>query len=420
MTILIRQVLIAEADSPYNRKPTDILIEDGIVRSVKNNITDKADRIVEAEGLCISSGWIDCFASVPDPGFEFKETIESASAAAAAGGFTTVFTLPNNNPVTDSKGTVEYILKRSHALPVQFFPLGAVSKRLEGKELAEMYDMQSSGAVAFSDGTQTVASAGLLLKALQYVKSFDGTVIQLPYDKSIAPNGLMHEGIESTQLGMQGSPALAEELIIHRDLELLAYTNSRLHITGVTTQRSLELISNAKQKGLNVTCSVTPFHLLFCDEDLREYNSNLKMYPPLRSRKEMTALREAVKNGTVDFIATHHQPQDTDSKQCEFEYAKPGMISLQTAFHMLLIALPELSEQRIAELLSLNAAKAFKLPVSVIKEGACAQFTLFSKSGSTPFRKENNRSRSANSLMLGEELPGRIIGTFNKGQLYLN
>jgi dihydroorotase len=230
----------------------------------------------------------------------------------------------------------------------------------------------------------------------------------------------MHEGIESTQLGMQGSPALAEELMIHRDLELLAYTNSRLHITGVTTQKSLRLIAEAKQKGLHVTCSVTPFHLLFCDENLREYDINLKMYPPLRSRKEMMFLREAVQNGTVDFIASHHQPQDTDSKQCEFEYAKPGMISLQTAFHMLLIALPELSEVRIAELLSFNAAKAFKLPMSLIKEGACAQFTLFTKSGSTSFHKENNKSRSANSVFLGKELPGRIIGTFNKGQLYLN
>src|SRR6476469_6150349 len=266
MKILIRQVLIAEADSPYNSTPTDILIEDNVIRSIAQNISEPADQIIEEEGLCISSGWTDCFAQIPDPGFEFKETLSSAATAASAGGFTSVFTLPNNNPVTDSKGTVEYIVKSAANLPVHFLPIGAVSKNAAGKELAEMYDMHASGAVAFSDGFYPVQSAGLLLKALQYVKSFNGTVIQVPLDKTISPSGLMHEGIESTQLGMPGLPAIAEELIIHRDLELLAYTDSRLHITGVTTRKSIELISAAKAKGLSVTCSVTPFHLLFCDE----------------------------------------------------------------------------------------------------------------------------------------------------------
>jgi dihydroorotase len=420
MKILLRQVLITDAESPYNQTHQDILIINGVVDSIQKKINVEAEQVIDAKSFCISPGWVDCFVHVPDPGQEFKETIESIAAVAVAGGYTDIFSLPNTNPVIENKGSVEYIIKRSASLAVSIIPLGAISKNIAGKELAEMYDMNASGAIAFSDGLQPVQSAGLLLKALQYVRSFNGTIIQLPVDKTIAPNGLANEGIISTQLGLPGIPAIAEELMIHRDLELLEYTNSKLHLTGVTTAKGIELVVAAKKKGLNITCSVTPFHLLFCDEDLHTYDTNLKQSPPLRTRKDMLALREAVLNGNIDAIASHHQPHDLDNKQAEFEYAKPGMISLQTTFNMLLTALPNIKAERIVELLSTNMRKALNLPVVNVKEGAVANFTLFDLKDTTTLTTEKNKSRSANSPFFGQKMNGKVIGIISKGQLYLN
>jgi len=248
-----------------------------------------------------------------------------------------------------------------------------------------MYDMHSNGAIAFSDGIVAVQSAGLQLKALQYVKAFNGILIQLPGDKSIGSFGLMNEGIVSTQLGLPGIPALAEELMVERDIKLAAYTESKIHFTGISTAKSLAIIQQAKQQGLQVSCSVTPQHLFYCDEDLAGYDTNLKINPPLRKREDMLALRQALKDGAIDCIASHHAPQDWDSKNCEFEYAKPGMISLQTAFACIHTIVPGLTPQSIANLFSQHARKIFSLPPAAIQEGAEAEFTLFTQSGNTIF-----------------------------------
>lgn len=420
MKILVRQATIADPNSPLNGQVTDILINGQQISKIAPHITEPADEIIEATGLTISPGWVDIFSHFCDPGFEYRETLDTGAAAAAAGGYTHVFVLPNTKPVVESKTQVGYISQRSKALPVTIHPLGAITKGTEGKELAEMYDMKNTGAIAFSDGLNPVQSPGLFLKALQYVKAFDGVLLQVPVDKSIGSGGLINEGIISTRLGLPGIPSIAEEVIIKRDIDLLRYTQSKLHITGVSTQNGLSLIQAAKTEGLNITCSVTPYHLFFCDEDLQTYDTNLKVNPPLRSRSDMIALREAVLNGVVDCIASHHLPQDWDNKTCEFEYAKNGMTGLETAFAVVNHLLPELQQERLIKLFCLNARNIFNLPVTNISEGADAELTLFTKDQSTILNKQQLKSKSANTPFLDTELKGRIIGIINKGKPILN
>ncbi|MFZ1328038.1 MAG: dihydroorotase, partial [Chitinophagaceae bacterium] len=275
MNLLIKQAKVVDPSSPFNGQLADIFIEKGMITKIGTSITDKADKEISVDGLCVSPGWVDVFANFADPGYEFKETLETGAAAAAAGGYTDVLVIPNTNPCIHNKAGVEYIAQKSKSLPVNVHPIGAITKNTEGKELAEMYDMKASGAVAFSDGINSVQSAGLLVKALQYVKAFDGILVQIPDDKSINPHGLMNEGIVSTRLGLPGKPAMAEELIVARDIKLTRYAGSKLHFTGVSTKKSLEYIKRGKDSGASVSCSVTPYHLFFCDEDLQGYNTNL-------------------------------------------------------------------------------------------------------------------------------------------------
>ena len=419
MKILLKQVFIADPLSPHNGFVKDILITNGIIEKIDDEISD-ADERIQFENVFVSTGWIDIFSNFDDPGYEFKETLETGADAAVAGGYTQVFTLPNTNPVVHNKSQVEYVVQKSKSLPLKILPIGAVTKLCEGKELAEMYDMYSSGAAAFSDGTAPIQSAGIMVKALQYVKTFDGVIVQMPIDKSIGQFGLVSEGIISTRLGLPGIPAMAEELIVARDIKLAQYADSKLHFTGVTTARSLEYIKRAKDAGLKITCSVTPYHLFFCDEDLQNYDTNLKVNPPLRSRDDMIALREAVKNGLVDCIASHHMPQEWDSKTCEFEYAKNGMLGLQTAFTAVNTVLPELSVQHICSLFSLNARRIFNLPLATIAEEQSAELTLFTTDGESVFTKEEIKSKSSNSAFIGKSLKGKVIGIYSKGSLILN
>ncbi len=418
MKILIRQAKIADIQSTSNGQTRDILIEDGIITKIAAKIEAQADQEISADGLVISPGWVDIFAHGCDPGFEFKETLDTLAASAAAGGYTQVFALPDNKPVTDNKAQVEYIRLGSQHLPASILPLGAITKKMEGSSLAEMYDMRNSGAVAFSDGLSPVQSPGLFLKALQYVKAFEGVLIQLPIDKSIGTGGLMNEGIISTQLGLPGLPTIAEELMVKRDLDLLRYTGSKLHITGVSTNNSIALIQAAKAEGLSVSCSVTPYHLFFCDEDLQQYDTNLKVNPPLRSKADMMALRKAVKDGIIDCIASHHIPQDWDHKTCEFEYAAPGMLGLQTAYAAVNEAVPGLSDEEIAALFSHNARNIFGLAKTNIQEGAQAELTLFSRTKNSTLTKATLKSKSANSAFLNMTLKGAVVATLYKGQIH--
>lgn len=421
MQVLIKQARIISPTSPFNGQTKDILISNGVIAKIADAITDAAAQLIEQPGLCVSIGWMDSFSSFGDPGFEHKETLETGAAAAAAGGFTAVLALPNTNPVVHNKTQVEYIVQKSKTLPVTIHPIGAVTKNTEGKELAEMYDMQQSGAAAFGDGTHTIQSAGILLKALQYIKSFDGVIIQVPDDKSIGANGLMNEGIVSTQLGLPGKPAIGEELMVARDIKLARYTDSKIHFAGISSAKSLEYIKRAKEGGIAVSCSVTPYHLFFTDEAIRGYDTNLKVNPPLRSEADRQALLKAVADGTVDCIASHHQPQNWDNKVCEFEYAKEGMIGLETLFGVLgITVIGNWSLEKCIEILSVQPRKIFGLPVPEIKEGADANLTLFNADAEYAFEESMIKSKSKNSPFTGSTLKGKVIGIINNGKVVLN
>jgi dihydroorotase len=418
MKVLIKHANIICSSSAHHGQVKDILLHNGIIEKIADQISEKVDQIIEHPGLHVSIGWMDLFAHFNDPGMEQKETLESGARAAAAGGFTDVLILPNTAPGISSKSVVEYIRQKAATLPVNILPIGSLTKNNEGKALTEMYDMFASGAVAFSDGTESVQSPGLLLKALQYVLPIEACIIQVPDDKSVSGHGLMNEGIVSTQLGLPGKPAIAEELMIARDIELLKYSKSRLHITGVSTRRGIELIKAAKQEGWQLTCSVTPAHLLFCDEDLQGYDSNLKLNPPLRTRADRDALREAFEQGDIDAIASHHLPQHWDDKTCEFEYARYGSTSLETVF-----AVARLYQQNISDLIHLMTVaprNIVGITVPTIEEGANACLTLFSPDEAVVFDENNTRSISRNNAFAGQQLKGKVVGIINKQQISIN
>ncbi|MFN8243465.1 MAG: dihydroorotase [Ferruginibacter sp.] len=418
MKVLIRQTRIIAPSYPLHGQILDILVTDGIISRMAAGINEPADQVIEQPGLCVSAGWVDIFADFADPGFEYRETLQSGAAAAAAGGFTEVFVIPNTQPTLHSKSQIEYITSKSIDTPVHIHPLGAITKNTEGKTLAEMYDMRQAGAVAFTDGINSLQSPGILLKALQYVKAFNGTIIQVPDDHSISANGLINEGITSTRLGLPGQPAIAEELMLARDIELLKYTGSRIHFTGISTKKSLDMVNAAKAGGLDVSCSVTPYHCWFCDEDLVSYDTYLKVNPPLRSRSDMLALREAVANGQVDCIASHHIPQNHDHKICEFEHAHTGMSGLETLFAVMnTLGCPS---GRFVEMQAYRTRELYDLPVPAIAEGAPASLTLFNPEADFRYNEQQRRSQSANSAFTGIALKGKVIGILNKNKIYLN
>jgi dihydroorotase len=258
------------------------------------------------------------------------------------------------------------------------------------------------------------------LKALQYIRPFNGILLQVPDDKSINPHGLINEGIVSTQLGLPGKPAMAEELIVARDIKLVRYAESRLHFTGISSKKSLEYIGRAKDSGLFVSCSVTPYHIFFTDDDLKDYDTNLKVNPPIRTKEDRSALQDAIASGLIDCIASHHLPHEFDSKVVEFEYAKNGMTGLQTSFAVLNSAMPDITPERWVELLSVNPRKLFGLDTATIREGNNASLTLFDPAKKWVLEEKNILSKSRNTPFIGKELTGKVIGIINKNKALLH
>ncbi len=410
MKALIRNATIICSTSTYHNTRQDLFLENGIIQQIGDSLNVEADIEISQKNLHVSIGWMDIFAHFCEPGLEHRETLESGARAAAAGGFTHVMIVPDTRPVIDSKTQLHFIIEKSKQLPVSILPIGACTKNTEGKELSEMYDLHQCGAVAFSNGYKGLQDPGITLKTLQYLKAIHGTLVQVPVNQAIQPQALMNEGIVSTQLGLPGMPAIAEELMVHRDIELAAYTDSRLHITGISTARSLELIRQAKEKKISVTCSVTPYHLLFSDDDLKNYDTNLKVDPPLRTKEDVAALQQGLKDGIIDCVASHHLPQQPDDKECEFEYAKNGMISLQNVFGVMSALLPL---EELISMLTIAPRKIFHINSPEITIGAAASLTMFVPEETYIFDRSMIRSLSSNSPFIEKEMKGKIIGTFH-------
>lgn len=414
MQVLIQQAKITDTRSGFHNQIVDILIEDGIIKDIAPSIDAKGATVVKADGLCVSTGWTDILVDYREPGYEHKETITSGLKAAAAGGYTHVLTAPNTNPAVSTKSIVQSLVQKAAGNVVSLHPLGAITQDIEGKNLAEMLDMHAHGAVAFSDGWKPVQNAQVMLKALEYVKAFNGTLLQIPVDSTLAAGGLMHEGPESVRLGMPGIPSLSETILLYRDIELLRYTGSRLHVTGVSTAEGVEMIRNAKKEGLNITCSVTPYHLVLNDTALGGYSSMYKVMPPIRSEADRQALLAGVADGTIDCIASHHRPQEWDAKTKEYEYAADGMNIQEIAYNLVLQAV---GAERVATLFT-AARDIFGLGNTNIEKGAVADMTLYTASGSQQLDKM--QSASANNPFIGTVLQGRVIGIINNKQVHLN
>lgn len=418
MNYLIRNAVLIDPGGPNHRECLDLHVKDGRVVETGKNLVVEGAMVWDLNGVYCSPGWIDIGPHSGDPGFEQREDFFSLSSAAAAGGFTGLACFPNTNPVVQSKSGILYMLQQSARLPVDIYPIGALSTDCGGSDLTEMMDMHAAGAVAFSDGKQAVQHAGLMLRALLYVKAFNGLVINRPMDEAIAPHGQMHEGFTSTTLGLSGIPALAEELIVQRDLDLLAYTGSRLLLHNISSARSVTLIRQAKAQGLAVTASVAAMNLFFTDEDLADFDSNLKVSPPLRSEADRQGLLAGLQEGVIDLVSSNHTPLEEEEKKLEFPYAKPGAIGLETAFAALNSQNgAAFSPETLVEVLALRPRQVLNLPRHWIEKGAPANFTFFDPDKEWVFSEGDIRSKSRNTPFIGKTLKGRVLGILNKGQL---
>lgn len=422
MKLLISEAKILQPGSPLHGKICDILIENGIYTRISTQrITPpKGADVVNAKGLYLSVGWMDLHARMHDPGNEHKEDLNSGCAAASFGGYTAVATSPCTTPVTQSKSEVEYQLAKSRSEIVRIFPVGAISLQLQGKDMAELFDMHQSGAVAFSNGDAFIQDAGLMLRVLQYAKGFDGVVISRPTDTGIAGSAQVNESIHTTQLGLKGIPAIAEEVAVARDIELLRYTGSRLHLSKISTANAVDLVRKAKKDKLRITCDVSVNNLLYTDEHLKSYNTHLKVMPPLRGEKDRKALLKGLTDGTIDGICSDHQPEDVESKNVEFDYARYGATGLQTCFAALNTFLAdELPLELLISKLTSGNRQCLNIPVPVLAEQQPAEFTLFDTEKKWTFSPAVNQSKSVNSMLLHQPLTGKAAAVCNKGSLMI-
>ena len=420
MQLLLKNVRVCTPEELA--APQDIRIDDGIIRAIGKNLPMEqgVQELNFEQEVVVSSGWLDVGVQTGDPGYEHREDLHSVAQAAAAGGFTALATAPNTAPATDNKSAIVYIQNKTARLPISFYPIGAISVGTKGTDLAELFDMHTAGAIAFSDGNQPLQDSGLLLRSLQYVRAFDGLIIHQPHHQGIATGGQMHEGLISTRLGLKGLPTLAEEVTIQSDLSLLEYAESRLHLHLISTKAGVDLVRAAKAAGLQITASVALSNLCFTDEKLESFDSNWKLMPPLRDQQHREALLAGIEDGTIDFVCSNHIPWDTEAKNLEFPFAKFGTIGLETAFALCRTYLEkQLSLQQLVQLWAVNPRKVLGLPVPEIKPGVPANLSLFAPNERWTVSEQDLRSKSQNSALLGQELTGKVLGIVNNGQLQL-
>ena len=416
MDLLIKDAIIIAPETAHHHKKVSVRIVNGNIAEINENIAAEGMEILTLPDLHISSGWMDSSVSLGEPGFEERETLSNGLDTAAKSGFTHIALQPNTQPVVDNQTLVSFVKNKALDKATTLLPIGAFTKQQQGEDLAEMYDMKNAGAIAFGDYKKSIANANLLKIGLQYTQDFDATVIAYCNDASIKGKGVVHEGEVSTRLGLKGIPTLAEEVVLARNLFLLEYTGGKLHIPTISSAKSVSLIREAKNKGLQVSCSVAVHQLVLTDEVLEEFDTRYKVNPPIRNEFHRQALIEGVLDGTIDCITSDHQPLDIEHKKMEFDLAKDGTIGLESAFGTLLTVLPL---DVVIE--KLTAAKKIFLntPEDLFEINKPACITLFTPHGESIFTKENIYSKSKNSAFLNQKMKGKVYGIINNGILNL-
>lgn len=415
--LIVQSAVVLFADSVYYRKKADVVIEGGIITSVgePGSLSDVSGaRVISGDGRYLVPGFVDLNANFGEPGLETKEDLVTGCATAAAGGFTGVALQPNTQPPLHTRSEISFVKNSTRDNLVNIYPIGTITKNREGSELAELYDMKLAGAVAFSDGDKSLQHAGLMGRALLYSKGFGGKIFAFAENKAIAGNAKMNEGSMSTYLGMKGNPNMAEELMVSQYLFLARYNEASLHLSTISTSGSVSLIRAAKNEGLQVTCDVAAHHLLFTDEDLSGFDSNLKVKPPLRTSADRDALLEGLADGTIDAIVSQHSPHEIEFKNVEFEIASYGIAGLQTVLPILIRA--GLPLELIVEKLSTGPRRILGLHTNTLAEGSVADLVLINPDELWIFDKSSNRSKANNNPLFNTELKGKVNFIANKHQ----
>lgn len=418
MKALLKSLKIVDKQSPWHLQTVDILIVDGVIQKIAKNIKGDGVKAYDLKSCSVSPGFVDmnCFAT--EPGFEQRDDLISTLNTALAGGFTDVLLFPTGNPTVQTKSDVEYIVNKTEKHFVNALCVGALSLNREGKDMTEMFDMKKSGAIAFSDANKSIQDAGLMSRAMLYAKGIDTFVINFPEDKNIAANAKVNEGVMSTLLGMRGNPSLAEELMVSRDLFLAEYQEAKVHLSNISSERSVELIKAAKKRGVNVTADVSIHHLCYDETVLEGFDSNFKLRPPLRTAVDIKALRQGLKDGVIDAVSSAHVAIEKEHKVVEFEVADYGMISLQTLLPQALrIASKNLDWADIVDSLTAKPRAILGLEARSIDTNQTACLCIYNENESWEYNEKSNKSKSQNSNLFGQTLKGKVKMMINNNQL---
>lgn len=414
MKILIQGPEIIDAGSPFHQKEKNVLISNGRITEIGDK-NYAADKVIQAGGMKLSIGWFDLGTFIGDPGLEHKEDLESVVKTAAAGGFTGLAILPNTVPCVQTKNEISYLVKGNESQLVQIHPMASVTLNNKGEELTEMIDLHEAGAVAFTDGLKSIWHTDILLKSLQYLQKFDGLLIDHPEDIWLNMFGQMHEGVNSTMLGLKGMPRIAEDIAVGRNLELLAYAGGRLHFSRLSSGKAVDMIRSAKKK-LNVSCDIAAYQPLLEDGVLFDFDTNYKVNPPLREKPDNDALIKALKDGTIDVLSSGHTPHEEESKNLEFDLADFGMINLQTFGANLVMLSGSVGWDALIEKITVNPRRLLGLEIPKMEVDSKANLTLFDPNRTWTFDEKANFSKSKNSPWLNKKITGKSVAVFNNGR----
>ena len=416
MSILIKSATLVDSKSNLNFKKKDILIKDGVIIDIADTIDTNASQIFDFENLHVSKGWMDTSVSFGEPGYEERENISNGLLTAASSGFTSILLNPDCYPLVDTHSSVEFLKKKSLNSTTRIYPIANLTSDSNGKDLASLYDMKLAGAVAYGDYKKSIIDSSILKIALEYTKTFGGRVVSFCQDEFLSQNGVINESIVSTEKGLKGIPHISESINIYRDIEILSYTGGSIHIPYVNTKKGVDLIREAKKRNLDITASVSLAHIVFSDKDIDDYNTNLKILPPLRSEIDSNSLKEGLIDGTIDYLTSMHEPLNIDTKKVVFDHATPGSIGLESVFGLMC---NNFTLEKTIDILTRNKS-IFEVKEQEIKVGSHADLTLFNPDKSYEFSIDHILSTSKNCAFIGSKLKGIVYGSVSNGNFTLN